>query len=45
MVPGQPAYFTVNVTPGEYALICFLPDHKDGKEHHEHGMIEQITVS
>lgn len=45
MIPGQPAYFTVNVTPGEYALICFLPDHKDGKEHYEHAMIQQITVS
>lgn len=45
MVPGEPAYFTANITPGEYALICFLPDHKDGKEHYHHGMIQQIKVS
>ncbi len=43
--PNTHAYFTANITPGEYALICFLPDHKDGKEHYEHGMVQQITVS
>jgi len=45
MVPGDHAVFTMNFTPGNYALICFLPDAKDGKEHAVHGMVKQIHVS
>lgn len=44
-VSNTHAYFTADIAPGEYALICFLPDAKDGKAHFEHGMIQQITVS
>ena len=40
-VSGQ---FTVELTPGDYALICFLPDGKDGKAHLMHGMVKQIKV-
>jgi uncharacterized cupredoxin-like copper-binding protein len=42
--PGMSEYFTANFTPGNYALICFLPDAKDGKPHLAHGMAQQITV-
>lgn len=35
---------TVTFEPGEYALICFIPDAKDGKPHFVHGMVRQITV-
>ena len=31
-------------TPGEYALICFVPDAKDGKPHLVHGMVKQFSV-
>jgi hypothetical protein len=41
---GMSQYFTANFTPGNYALICFLPDSKDGKPHFAHGMAQQITV-
>ncbi len=34
----------VNLEPGEYGLICFVPDAKDGKPHIAHGMITQFTV-
>jgi len=44
MEPGMSQYFTANFTPGNYALICFLPDAKDGKPHFVHGMAQQITV-
>ena len=44
-LPGKNTYFEVNLTPGDYALICFLPDEKDGKPHHQHGMTQQFTVS
>ena len=42
--PGKNTYFEVNLTPGTYALLCFVPDAKDGKPHHEHGMVQQFTV-
>ena len=35
---------TVDFKPGEYALLCFMPDYKDGKPHVMHGMVRQITV-
>ncbi len=41
---GNSAYVTADFTPGEYALICFLPDPKDGKPHFTHGMIQQVHV-
>src|SRR5690606_3807561 len=31
LAPGRYAYFTAEVTPGTYGLICFVPDAKDGK--------------
>jgi len=44
MEPGMSEYFTTDFTPGNYALICFLPDTNDGKPHFVHGMIQEITV-
>ena len=45
MAKGAVAYLPVDLTPGEYALICFLPDMKDGKPHFLHGMMKSITVN
>jgi uncharacterized cupredoxin-like copper-binding protein len=42
---GARASFTADLTPGEYGLICFVPDTKDGKPHLAHGMIKTIRVS
>jgi len=42
---GQANLVTVDVTPGDYVLICFVPDAADGKPHLAHGMAKQITVS
>jgi hypothetical protein len=44
MEPGMTQYFTASFTPGNYVLLCFLPDAKDGKPHFVHGMSQQITV-
>jgi len=46
LTPGKVAQFAVDVTPGEYAFICFVPDQKDGRgrPHTEHGMLRQFTV-
>jgi hypothetical protein len=35
----------LELTPGEYGMICFFPDSKDGQPHFAHGMITQFTVS
>ena len=44
-VPGVPVYFTADLTPGDYALICFLPDAKDGKPHFTKGMVQQVKIT
>jgi hypothetical protein len=42
---GGRGTFEVELTPGEYGLICFVPDAKDGKPHLAHGMAKTIKVS
>jgi uncharacterized cupredoxin-like copper-binding protein len=42
--PGMANGFTADFTPGEYVLICFVPDERDGKSHAAHGMVRQIRV-
>lgn len=44
LVPGGTEYFTANLTPGNYVMICFVPDSKDGKPHSDHGMVKEFTV-
>jgi uncharacterized cupredoxin-like copper-binding protein len=41
---GNSGVFTADMTPGDYGMICFVPDAKDGKPHLMHGMMKQITV-
>ena len=45
MTAASPAYFTADITPGDYMLICFLPDAKDGKPHFTHGMMQTVHVT
>ena len=45
MASGNAAFYTVDLTPGDYAIVCFLEDAKDGKMHFTHGMVQQIKVS
>jgi uncharacterized cupredoxin-like copper-binding protein len=45
LAPGRHGYATVDFTPGNYGLVCFAPDTKDGKPHLVHGMIQEFTVS
>ena len=42
---GRHAQFTATLQPGNYLLLCFWPDIKDGKPHILHGMGKQISVS
>jgi hypothetical protein len=41
---GAGGVFAVDLAPGEYGYICFVPDAKDGKRHFRHGMVTQFTV-
>lgn len=44
MRPGGVAYVEVDLTPGNYMMICFVPDAKDGKGHMDHGMVLPFTI-
>ena len=41
---GEANYLTLDLTPGEYAFYCFVPDAKDKLPHFAHGMVKQVTV-
>jgi hypothetical protein len=45
MAKGRTGIFTANLTPGTYALTCYVPDAKDGKEHSVHGMNAEFTIN
>jgi hypothetical protein len=42
--PGGVGFITVDLAPGDYGLLCFVPDAKDGKPHVAHGMVKQFKV-
>ena len=44
MAQGEENLLELNLTPGEYGVICFVPDAKDGKAHFVHGMMSTFTV-
>jgi len=41
---GESGEFAVTLEPGNYVLLCFVPDAKDGKVHLVHGMVKPIKV-
>jgi plastocyanin len=41
---GARGTFTADLVAGEYGLMCFVPDAKDGKPHLAHGMMKTIKV-
>jgi len=44
-MPGNTHYVPLELTAGNYVVLCFLPDAKDGKPHLQHGMVLPFTVS
>jgi hypothetical protein len=45
LATGGHAFFPVKFEPGStYALLCFLPDAKDGKPHVAHGMVKEFKT-
>lgn len=41
--PGGKHFFTADVGPGRYLLLCFVPD-DSGRPHYRHGMVNSVTV-
>lgn len=41
---GESNLITIDFEPGDYALLCFVPDAGDGKPHVAHGMVKQFSV-
>lgn len=41
---GLHALFTTNLDAGDYVLVCFLQDAKDGKPHFVHGMVQSFKI-
>lgn len=44
IAPGGHGYITVDLAPGNYGFLCFLPDAKDGKPHVVHGMVSDFKI-
>lgn len=45
LASGSPVFYTVDLKPGEYAIVCFLEDAKDGKPHYSHGMTQVVKIT
>lgn len=41
---GRHAFFTTNLDAGDYVLVCFFQDAKDGKPHFVHGMVQTFKI-
>ena len=44
IAPGMTANLDVDLPPGNYAWICFIPDPATGKAHFELGMVNPLTI-
>jgi hypothetical protein len=45
IMPGQRSWVTLDLEPGDYALICFIPSPaNEGRIHAELGMARPFTV-
>jgi hypothetical protein len=45
IMPGTHAFVEVDLPPGDYGLLCFVPNEKDGKPHFMQGMAKRVKVS
>ena len=45
LAKGRSGTFPIDLKPGRYGMICFVPDAKDGKPHFDHGMTQEFTVA
>lgn len=45
MSAGKEAWIELDLEPGTYVALCFLPDFESGTSHLEHGMLQMFTVT
>jgi uncharacterized cupredoxin-like copper-binding protein len=45
MEKGRTGIFPIDLKPGRYGLICFIPDARDGKAHSTKGMVKEFTIA
>ena len=45
LAPGTSSRVRLDLEPGRYALLCFLPDETSGTSHLHQGMAYPFTVS
>jgi hypothetical protein len=43
--PGRSNWFSLTLEPGNYVLLCFVPDPADGQPHIVKGMVTPVTIS
>lgn len=44
LAPGRRNVVALDLTPGTYGFICFLPDRGDGQPHFVHGMMKEVVI-
>jgi uncharacterized cupredoxin-like copper-binding protein len=44
LAPRNTNELALSLTPGQYVMLCFLPDAQDGKPHTEHGMVRAFQI-
>jgi hypothetical protein len=44
LAPGTAGWVRLNLTPGNYVALCFVPDRRTGKPHFMLGMLTPFTV-
>jgi uncharacterized cupredoxin-like copper-binding protein len=44
LAAGGENELTLDLAPGHYVMLCFVPDAKDGKPHVAHGMVRDFVV-
>jgi uncharacterized cupredoxin-like copper-binding protein len=42
--PNLGGSLTLNLTPGQYAFYCAIPDPSNGQRHLQEGMLKQVTI-
>ena len=42
--PGAENVLALDLKPGHYVMLCFVPDSKDGKPHVVHGMVHDFVI-
>lgn len=44
IAPGKSNELSLDLAPGHYVFLCFVPDAKDGKPHVAHGMARDFVI-